>query len=220
MLRIDGWWRILEHSDTNKRVDLSRGEGWRCMPSSSSIIHQCAELQTAHRGGRAALHLTSACFCLHAHTRAVRRTHDTLLTPAAQTRPAHETAASSAPQGCQTGAGCHVQSRLCNQWRGGGAHRLLTEQEVLCLSILRGGIKLPRGADGQQQGEKNIMKFKKIPPGFLKLMNVRNPYKKTATHFITLDSSFRYSGWCFFFSFKLCHRLHQLNVYKTGSGSI
>lgn len=81
------------------------------LPSSSSIIHQCAELQTAHRGGRAALHLTSACFCLHTHTRAARRTHHTLLTPAAQTRPAQRRR--------QTGAGRHVQSRSCNQREGG-----------------------------------------------------------------------------------------------------
>lgn len=122
------------------------------LPSSSSIIHQCAELQTAHRGGRAALHLTSVCFCLHARTRAARRTHHTLLTPAAQTRPAHESAASSAPQGCHTGAGRHVQRRSCYQREG--AHPLLTEQEVLCLLFLGGGIKLPRGADGQQQARK------------------------------------------------------------------
>lgn len=145
---------------------LTQINGWICpevrdkggLPSSSSIIHQCAELQTAYRGGRAALHLTSACFCLHAHTRAARRTHHTLLTPAAQTRPAHEPAGSAAPQGCQTGAGRRVQSWSCNQREG--AHPLLTEQEVLCLWILRGGYKLPRGADGQQQGEKNIMKLK------------------------------------------------------------
>lgn len=120
------------------------------LPSSSSIIHQCAELQTAHRGGRAALHLTSARFCLDTRTRAARRTHHTVLTPAAQTQPAHKSAASSAPQGCQTRAGRHVQRQSCNQREG--AHPLLTEQEVLCLWIL--GIKLPRGADGQQQARK------------------------------------------------------------------
>lgn len=137
MLRTDGCWRILQHS--NKRMALSRGEGWRW--SALVFINNPSVRWASNSPQR-----WSACFCLH-----------TLLAPAAQTRPAHESAASAAPRGCQTGARRHVQSRSHNQQEG--AHPLLTEQEVLCLWILRGVYKLPRGAGGQQ-GEKNIMKLK------------------------------------------------------------
>lgn len=137
-----------------------RDEGGQ--PSSSSIIHQCAEPQTARRGAAAALLLTSVCFCLHTHTRAVRRTHHTLLTPAAvQTWQVHRPVAS-------------------------GRRAIRPEPgEVLRLWILRGGIKLPRGADGQQQDKKNIMKLK-ISCRFFRAAKLEKWNWKR--HFSTLDS--------------------------------
>lgn len=181
MLRTDGWWRILQHSDTNKRVDLSRGEGWR--RSALVFINNPSVRWASNNPQR-----WSCC---------PPPDIGLLLSSSA-----HENA-SHAPHTCCTNT-TRLTSRQLQRRRGAvrpepGAMfradhvtderrhiRCWLSRKLLCLWILRGGIKLPRGAGGQQHGEKNIMKLKTSS----RLVNAKNRSKKTGTHFITLDSSF------------------------------
>lgn len=136
-----------------------RDEGGQ--PSSSSIIHQCAELQTAHRGGRAALHLTSACFCLHMRAREQRgerftryshllHKHDQLRSRRLQRR----------RRAVRPEPGRPVQSRSCNQTRGGTSAADLAGSCIVCAVL-----NFPEEPTVSSRARKNIMKLK-ISSGF------------------------------------------------------